>query len=286
MRPPAVTRGLLLNNLNESLKSSPRFDWMQTTVHEDPKEIFDTLEGTLGGVLEPARGLNGYERSMIVKRDGETLARVFYGGCNGWPNVLASGAQTDDVAPVVRCAWPVHEVTRMDSAQDFVSEGGYDMVRGALVAVHESSGISKREIESTVNGVRSRTIYLGSPSSRVQVRLYEKGMFEHQLGNAEADAGWFRLEAQIRPTGEARRKAAEVDASEAWGFSPWTRELAAVVLQLDVERVTMQLKREPDYMRAIEALRRQYTATLEKALEVEGSWDAVGKLLGVGAPRG
>ena len=77
---------------------------MQTTVHEDPKEIFDTLEGTLGGVLEVGRGLNGYERSMIVKREGETLARVFYGGYNGWPNVLASGAATDDVAPVVRAA--------------------------------------------------------------------------------------------------------------------------------------------------------------------------------------
>jgi hypothetical protein len=254
---------------------------MQTTVHEDPKEIFDTLEGTLWGDLEVGRGLNGYERSMIVKREGETLARVFYGGYNGWPNVLASGAATDDVTPVVRAAWPVHEVTRMDSAQDFISEGGYDAVRACLVAIHEQSGISKREIESTVNGVRSRTIYLGSPSSRVQVRLYEKGMFEHQLGNADAEAHWFRLEAQIRPTGDARRKAAEVDASEAWGFSPWTRELAHVVMELDVDRVTMQLKREPDYMRAIQALQRQYAATLEKALLVEGSWDAVGRMLGV-----
>ena len=254
---------------------------MQTTVREDPKEIFDTLEGTLGGVLEAARGLNGYERSMVLKRDGETLAKVFYGGFNGWPNVLASGAATDDVAPVVRVAWPVHEVTRMDSAQDFVSEGGYDVVRAELVNIHEKVGLSKREIESTVNGVRSRTIYLGSPSSRVQVRLYEKGMFEQQLGNEDAESAWFRLEAQIRPTGPARSKAAEVDASEAWGFSPWTRELAAVVLELDVSRVTMQLKREPDYLRALRALERQYSATLKKALDVEGSWDAVGRLLGV-----
>lgn len=254
---------------------------MQTTIHEDPKEIFDTLEGTLGGVLEVGRGLNGYERSMIIKRGGETLARVFYGGYNGWPNVLASGAATDDVAPVIRGAWPVHEVTRMDSAQDFVSEGGYDLVRAALVGIHESTGISKREIESTVNGIRSRTIYLGSPSSRVQARLYEKGKFEHQLGNTDAEPTWFRLEAQIRPTGPARSKAAEVSPAEAWGFSPWTRELAAVVLGLDVDRVTMRLKREPDYLRAIQALQKQYRATLESALAVEGSWDAVGRLLGV-----
>lgn len=254
---------------------------MQTTIHEDPKDIWDTLEGTLGGVLEGGRGLNGYERSMTLKREGETLVKVFYGGYNGWPNVLASGAATDDVAPVVRGAWPVHEVTRMDSAQDFDSAGGYDTVRVALVGIHEQSGISKREIESTVNGIRSRTIYLGSPSSRVQARLYEKGMFEHQLGNGEAPENWFRLEVQVRPTGDARSRAAEVDPAEAWGFSPWTRELAAVVLGLNVDRVNMQLKREPDYMRAVAALRRQYTATMQKALEVEGSWEAVGKLLGV-----
>jgi len=254
---------------------------MQTTVHEDPKEIWDTLEGTLGGVLESARGLNGYEKSMIVKRDGETLAKVFYGGYNGWPNVLASGAATDDVAPVVRSAWPVHEVTRMDSAQDFDAEGGYEKVRAVLVDLSERVGISRREIESVVRGIRSRTTYLGSPSSRVQLRLYEKGMFEQQLGNESAPSSWFRLEGQFRPTGPARSRASELNASEAWGCSPWTREVASVVMNLDVDRVTMHLKRDPDYLRAVQALQRQYTATLQKVLQVEGSWDAVGRLLGV-----
>jgi hypothetical protein len=239
------------------------------------------LAGTLGAELEPGRGLNGYHNSMIVKRDGETLARVLYGGPNGWPNVVASGAATDDVDPVMRTAWDRREVTRMDTAQDFDQLGGYDSVRAVLVDLHERSGISKFEIESTKNGVRSRTIYLGSPSSRVRVRLYEKGMFEHQLGNEEASLGWFRLEAQIRPTGDARVAAAQLDASEAWGFSRWTRELAQLTMGLDVERVSMQLKRDPDYARAIDALRRQYSATLESAMKVEGSWDAVGRLLGV-----
>lgn len=254
---------------------------MQTTVHEDPKEIFDTLEGTLGGVLEPGRGLNGYERSMTVKRSGETLARVFYGGHNGWPNVLASGVATDDVAPVIRGAWPLHEVTRMDSAQDYDTEGGYDKVRAVLLDISDRIGITRREIESVVRGVVSRTLYLGAPSSRVQLRLYEKGRFEQQLGDASASSTWFRLEGQFRPTGPARSRSSELDAAEAWGLSPWTREVAATVMSLDVDRVSMQLKREPDYMRAVRALQRQYSTTLEKAIEVEGSWEAVGRLLGV-----
>jgi hypothetical protein len=259
----------------------PRFDWMQKTIHEDPAEVFEVLAGTLGTDLEPARGLNGYHRSMILKRQGETLARVNYGGPNGWPNVVTSGPATDDVEPVMRTLWDRQEVTRMDSAQDFDQLGGYDELHTVMVELADRFGLSKFEIESTKRGVRSRTAYLGSPSSPVRVRLYEKGMFEHQLGNDQASAGWFRLEAQIRPRKEVRHTAAVMDASEAWGFSRWTRELASVAMNLDVQPVRMQQKRDPDYLRALDALRKQYTATLETAMLHEGSWDAVGKLLGV-----
>jgi hypothetical protein len=262
---------------------TPRFDWMQATVREDAAEVSDVLAGTLGGGLEAGRGLNGYHRSNVVKREGETLARVLYGGPNGWPHVIATGAATDDVVPVVRAAWPdMHEVTRMDSAQDFDQSGGYDKLHAVMLEVAEAAGLSVTEIESTRNGVRSRTTYLGAPSSRIRVRLYEKGKFERQEGREGASEDWFRLEAQIRPTGQnARRNASILDAAEAWGTSRWTRQLAQLAMGLDVEPVTMQARREPDYMRAIRALQAQYGATLQRALEVEGSWDAVGVLLGV-----
>ncbi len=256
---------------------------MQMTIREDPKEVYDLLAGTLGGDLESGRGLNGYHRSMAITKAGETLARVMFGGPNGWPNVVTSGAATDDAEPVMRGAWERSEVTRMDSASDFVAAGGYDRVRAVMLELHEKSGLSKYEIESTKNGVRSRTMYLGSPSSRVRVRLYEKGCFEHQLGHAEAPIDWFRLEAQIRPTGsDARSRAARMDATAAWGFSPTLRELAHQVIGVDVERVNPNLRRDPDYERAVNSLKRQYGATLEKVLAVEGSWEAVGRLLGVG----
>jgi hypothetical protein len=255
---------------------------MQQTIAEDPKDVFDVLAGTLGADLEEGRGLNGYHHSKAVIRAGETLARVLYGGPNGWPNVVTSGAATDDVQPVLAAAWDRAEVTRMDSAQDFDSDGGYDRIRALLVHVHETTRLSKYEIESTRNAIRSRTTYLGSPASRVRVRLYEKGLFEQQEGNASASPTWCRLEVQIRPTGQqARARAARVDASEAWGFSRWTRDLARDVLGVDVEQITMQLRREPDYARALRSLERQYAPTLRSAIAVEGGWDAVGRLLGL-----
>jgi hypothetical protein len=260
----------------------PRFDWMQQTVREDPEDVWETLAGTLGADVETGRGLNGYHASKALIRRGETLAKVLYGGPNGWPNVIASGPATDDVAPVLAGAWDRVEVTRMDSAQDFDAEGGYDRVRAQLVELHEKAGISKYELDSTKKGIRSRTIYLGSPSSRVRVRLYEKGLFEHQLGHSEASPTWFRAEVQIRPKGQpAREQAAQLDAVAAWGLSKWTQQVASAVLGADVERVTMQQRRDPDYARAMHFLSKQFSPTLRRAMEVEGDWDAVGRLLGV-----
>lgn len=252
---------------------------MQSTISEDPAEIFETLAGTLGAELEAARGLNGYAQSQKIKREGETLARVLYGGGNGSPHVIVTGAASDDVVPVLRTAWPDHEVSRMDTAQDFSQEGGYDRVAAVMENLADASRLTVTRLESVKNGVRSRTLYLGAPSSRIRVRLYEKGCFEQQLGN-ESDSDWFRLEAQIRPTGkDARQVAAYVGADEAWGMSRWTRQLASETMGLEVEPITMRIKREPDYMRAIRSLARQYGATLSRAMDVEGSWDGVRELL-------
>ena len=262
--------------------ASPRFDWMSATVRDEVMAITETLSGTLGAVVEDARGLNGYRASHLIKRDEETLARVLYGG-NGNPHLMASGAATDEVVPVLRGAWEgEHEVTRMDTAQDFDQEGGYDRLQALLEDSAEANGITVTRMESTRNGVLSRTTYLGAPSSRVRVRHYEKGRMEQQNGHEDASPHWVRLEAQLRPTGlTARIRAAGLDPVEAWGFSRWTRELAREAMGVDVEPVTMQLRREPDYMRAVRNLERQYGATLRRALEVEGSWENVGKLLGV-----
>lgn len=258
---------------------APRFDWMQATVTEDPLQLAELLAGNLRADVSDGKGLNGYRASYVLKRRDETLARVLYGGANGRPHVIATGAATDDVVPALRLGWrDAHTVTRMDSAVDFVNPYGYDMVREVLLRI--AGRMQVQEIESVKAGHRSRTLYLGAPASRVRVRLYEKGQFERQKGNDDAPDGWFRLEAQIRPDGlQARQRAAQLDPTESWGQSPMLRKLAAEVMGIDVEPVSLQLKREPDYMRALHYLVKQYGPTLGRALEDVGSWEAVGKLL-------
>ena len=256
---------------------------MSATIQEDSETVAEVLASALGAQLEVARGMLGYSLSRVVKREGETLARVLYGGRNGNPHVITTSGAVDDVVPVLRAAWADdHQVTRMDSAQDFDGAGAFARIRGQLLARAESGRLSVTEMQSTRGGVLSRTVYLGAPSSPVRVRLYEKGAMNLQNGDLTSSPDWVRLEIQVRPKGApARVAAATVDPVEAWGFSAWTRDLARDILSVDVDRVNMNLKREPDYARALLFLERQYSATLRKALVVEGSWDAVGRRIGV-----
>jgi hypothetical protein len=263
---------------------------MQCTIPADAKELAVSLTERLGGEFEPGRGMLGYAGSFVVSRRHETLAKVLHSGMDGGdPHVVVTGAASDELVPVLRDGWPVHRVTRMDSAQDFSDDAegafrwasGFDYVREVLLKIAGTKH-QVQEMSSVKNGHLSRTVYIGAPASRVRVRLYEKGQFERQKGNEDADGGWYRLEAQIRPTGHpARDRAASLDATEAWGQSPLLRTLAQEVMGLDVQPVAMQQKRDPDYERALHFLVKQYGPTLEKAMENEGSWQEVGRLLGV-----
>lgn len=265
-------------NINDFLS---RFDWMQITPKVDPEAAYGNLSLSLGGRLERVRGINGYTAGMTVVRNEETLASVYFGGVNPFPNIKVTSWACDEVVPVMRSLWPGrHEVTRADTAVDFDEAGGFEVVSYVLQKYANTRHIEIQHIESTRNGVRARTVYLGAASSRVRLRAYEKGSKDLQDG-LEGSSNAYRVELQVRPTGEVRGRASALSPDALWGVTPWARSLAAEVLKLPVEPVIMQPRREPDYMRAIRALRSQYGSTLSRALEVEGSPEAVLRLLEV-----
>ena len=259
-----------------------RFDWYQTTIDRDPQAVYTGLSLALGATsLENVRGVNGFTQGVSVKRDEESLAVVYFGGRNPLPNVKTTSWATDDVAPAIRALWPTrHEVTRVDSAADFDEPDGYLRVAYVLGRYAKRRGIYIETKTSTRNGVTAATTYLGAASSRVRLRLYQKGLKDRQDG-LEASEDWYRCELQIRPTGDGRVVAATVTPDGAWGFSSWSRAIAEEVMSISPDPIVMQPRREPDYMRAIRALRTQYGSILARALEVEGSPEAVLRLLQV-----
>jgi len=263
-----------------------RFDWYQATVPENPVVLVEALLAKLApdGSIEEGPGRHNYRQSFTVRdRDRERVALVLAGGPNGDPNVTASGGACDAFVPALRAEWSAHRVTRADVAEDFAAEGAYEALERCCRAVATSAGVKGRSIvpDDPADG---RTYYMGSPSSDVRVRLYDKTAESRRHLPPEAHASipdhWARLEVQVRPRKQWKQAAAMLDARHFWGFSGWTTDLAAQALKLDVERITMQAGRESDHDRAVRFMIQQYGPTFLRLLEDHGDWQSVGLQIG------
>jgi hypothetical protein len=263
-----------------------RFDWYQATIPEHPIRLVETIKAELapGGDVIEGRGRHNYHQSFTVRDGrGERVAVVLAGGPNGNPNATASGAATDGFVRLVRDAWPVHRVTRFDTAEDFCQVGAFETAEAVCREVALDMGVKGRAIVPD-DPAEGRTYYLGAPSSDVRVRLYDKtaeslrSLPEDRHG--EIPDHWARLEAQVRPRKEWKAYAAQATPEQAWGFAGWTAELAARVFALQVERITMQARRETDHERAYRFMLLQYGGVLRQMFSDLGAWDCVGLTIG------
>lgn len=263
-----------------------RFDWYQASIPENPVVVVETLRNTIGGggTVEEGRGRHNYHQSFMIRdRAGDRVATVLCGGPNGNPNVTASGEATERFVGLVRESWPVHRVTRFDAAEDFCAPGSFESLETVCRGVAQELGVKGCAIVPD-NVSEGRTYYLGSASSDVRVRLYDKTAEVRRAlpvdRRAEIPENWSRLEVQVRPRKEWKAYAAQAAPEQAWGFAGWTTELAARACALDVERIMMQAGRETDEERRHRFMLQQYGNHLRQLYADLGSWECVGKTLG------
>lgn len=263
-----------------------RLDWYQATIPENPVVLIDTLRNTIGegGAVQQGRGKNNYHQSAVIRdRAGHNVATVLFGGPNGHPNVMASGEATEPFVGLVRESWPCHRVTRFDSAEDFCAPGSFDELETVCRGVAKDLGVKGWAIVPD-DVSEGRTYYLGSKSSDVTVRLYDKtaevrkSLPVHR--HIEVPDNWSRLEVQVRPRKEWKSYAAQCSPEQAWGFASWTTELASRAMALEVDRIMMQAGRETDWERRHRAFLKQYGNHLREMYADLGSWECVGKTVG------
>jgi hypothetical protein len=262
-----------------------RFDWYQATIQEAPAVLLDRLSKLLEADPVPARGaLHGYKHGFELKKPTGTVARVLAGGINPWPNASASGQDTEPFVNAVRSTWPDHHhVTRMDAAQDFQAPGAFDLLKGECLGIADELRLKVQHAGDWHRGEDGRTVYIGSKSSPVRVRCYEKGKQVLALGGPaalEASPDWVRLEVQVRPQKQARIAAAKATPEEAWGYASFTQQLAHRALSLDVPKIDGRTWRETDDERAFRFMCRQYGPMLRRLLADLGSWECVGLTIG------
>lgn len=254
------------------------FDWYAATVKESAAVVEDELARLLGAFPKRARGLHGYPNGTDFLRDGNTIAKMIWGGLQA-PHVWASGADAPELAGLLRSRFPDHYVTRVDVAYDFVDGEPWDALytESLLTADTLPDGEPrKRPLKLATLGdwIRKdegypggRTLYIGSMKSPVLARLYEKGKQMRALHPDQLEKyplGWVRLELQVRPTDGARYEVAKLEPAAIWGTSQWARQLHARVFGSEISAVLMQADRVSDDERAYRFLLRQYGPLLRR----------------------
>lgn len=255
-----------------------QFDWYQASVPVQPELLGRLLlehmpEGT--GVY-PGRGMNSFKsRNDYATPDGEIIATMMFGGVNPHPNVKSSGDHAPALAGVLRHICADHRVSRLDVAIDMRGEGLFDelvRVMGQTARRHRVKG-EKILPDDLDDGA---TYYLGSRTSPLRVRCYEKGKQLHKLTGDPVWRqlfDWTRLELQVRPEKAFKSAAAKMPPEAFWGCSAWTRDLAAGAVALEPEPVTMKPTRIADHERAMRALVSQYGQTILRHVSKLGTWE-------------
>ena len=141
------------------------------------------------------------------------------------------------------------------------------------------------------------TVYVGSRTSPVFVRIYEKGkqvLGEVGAGALTVDAQqlgvdlkghpietWARCEIEVKPKAHARSDLAHLPAERFWGCSEWTASLYKNLSGSDVERINVgSVWQADDLSRTVRSMLNQYGRTLERLHSDLGSWECVGLQLG------
>lgn len=268
-----------------------RFDWYQATVEQPPLWLRGALQEAAGGVdrtcWQDGRPLSRYGRcEVLVGSDGGELLQLHSGGGAEWPHVLATGAAADRAAHVLRSVAPRHLVSRGDVCEDLDAEGWFDQAHRVLLDVAKERRMKPRVAGDWFGGSDAgRTAYLGSPTSAVIVRVYEKGLElrgKYPKVATEISPTWARMEVQVRPAKRAAKlQMARVDASDWWGCSSYSQMLADRLLGNETPRLKVgTIYRAADLDRAEQHMITQYGKVFQAMHDRLGSWEAVGRYIG------
>lgn len=216
-------------------------------------------------------GRNGYERSVSFVIGDTVECLVQWGGVNPDPNITATGHNSPAIHALITSKFPDGKISRIDSAFDSMS--GTKSFKTAAIWLEgraTEAGMNYRWIRNSDPSIGD-TLYVGSPNSRVMIRLYEKGK---QMGYKIDD--WWRAEVQLKPSSRDKQSAYSYSPGMVWAASRVTRDFLKYLTGESLAAVGFQGKL-PDKTLDTKAgyLLKQYHNTIRELLEESGGAEAL-----------
>lgn len=243
-QPPSSDDAALAGMLSEFT-----FDWFQFTVPTDEGggvcKAGDATErdalrraiswATENGLHEGrvTGGANGYRVRLPLHAgpEGEAVAAISSGSSSGiMPNVTITGGDgaCHGLAEAAQEAFGMMRLSRADAALDVSLPGLWDALHD--MAVKLSRANPKLGTVRVMDGGQGRTFYLGSRSSAVSLRVYEKDLERVARGRLDpgaADPDLVRVEWTFRPQSRSKKGMARLSPGDMVRTSVWARDFTA-----------------------------------------------------------
>jgi hypothetical protein len=219
--------------------------------------------------VDQGPGRFNYHSSITITESGERVATILHGGPNGHPNVEASGERAPALAGLLR-AMGEHRVTRCDVAIDLYGEDAFAATEALAVSIASEEGLTCRKIASPLDRTAGETIYIGSRSSSLFARIYEKGKAEKGVYSgvsAHALQRWVRCELEVKPQKDMKAVAATMPPDAFWGCSQWASRLAKEAFAMSPEPIPFHPRRTATDDRAFAFMCAQYRNLLRRRCE-------------------
>lgn len=246
-------------------------------------EFIGEFIASQGGSLYPSRIPTwGYDQVHEIKAGENRLAIIRHGGNQGAPiSVEADGFASREFARFVRERYPSHYVTNIHSALDFDDEAVWPMMLDLHCDIgQEWPKLHRSEVGCLMSG-KGASLYQGAPSSALRTILYQKGMQKEYRYMERPN--WCRAEARYRPQKPLERSlTASMPPGVVWGASRHSRLIYERLKGFPPGEMLRETPRQTDLERRFRAMVRQYGRTLEEAVALLGSWDAVGEAVKAG----
>ena len=165
-------------------------------------DSFDQV-GTAAG-FSKTRGFHTFgERLAIKDGSGHEFGAIQWGGRQEDRLMFeVKGEHSQKAAEALRARFE-HRVTCVDACADFDAPGAFEALLAPSIEVKKERRIMGGKAGDWDDfPEKGRTLYLGSQSSPVRMRLYEKGL-QPEYAHLNRP-NWARIEVQVRPAKEAK----------------------------------------------------------------------------------
>lgn len=270
-RPPSCNTGVESEESRSKDLGKYGWDWTATThdargSHSTVAGIVQDLVGALGGsIAVPGKGLQGWHQSLrVFDRDGYRVGQVYWGGDRTDVHVVSTSGVADVTRPRI-VAMHGAKTARVDTRVDTLLP--YEELEQLLRGAAGQKAAIRRIWSEKAGQSTGRTMYVGAPTSQVQVRLYEK----HLESPGQYVDGTNRVEVQLRPPSRSKADVSTWTAAETFCASELSRRVAGLLGQEIAHPASMQRKRgTPDLETTMRHMRDQYGPGVDRWLRATG----------------